>query len=286
MAAGDPIRLGSASGLALIPMSNSRIQTNDYGVQYGTVTYQLGDQSSSQSVRLTLGSLYNGTLPQFNSFLVNRSGDITGGDGTTATIDVEYVKQDPKWVNIPLDSADLELKQFKLADFSGFGTLYDSLYTVVIPILHPTVNYRYSSLTAKTDLGTYGTPPGAPRLTDQIFHYSIYAFDSTQIDIEQKIINGTGTTYTIQTNGTCTRGTVNTTSTVTGIFGTSQYMTINPVDLHFQPDPKGWLCIKQDQKPLAAGGIYEIDEQWKTQYIFSGTTPGDWWQGAHQLHCT
>lgn len=286
MAAGDPIRLGSASGTSLIPTSNSRIETDEYGVQRGTVSYQLGDQSSSQSVRITLGSAYSGTLPQFNGFLVNRSGDISGGQGQSATIDVEYVKLDPLWVNIPLDSAELELKQFQFAQLSGFGTLYDALVTAVIPVLHPTVSYRYSSATAKSDLGKYGTPTGAPTLSNQIFHYNLYALDSPQVTIEQKAITGTATLFTIDTNGGCTRTTTNVSSTMTGLFGTSQFGVINPVDLVFQPDPKGWLCVKQDQKPLAAGALYEIDEQWKTQYIFSGTQPGDWWTGAHQVRCT
>lgn len=285
MPAGDPIRLGSALS-GLIPDANSRISTDEYGVQRGTINYYLGDQSNAQSSRFTLGASYAGTLSQFNGFLVNRSGDIAGAEGQTAQINVEYVRIDPKWINIPLDSADLELKQIKVQDTSGFGTLYDSLLTVVIPILHPTVSYKYANATAKQDLGTYGTPTGAPNIREQVFSLNIVGLDNTSIDIEQKTISISTTLLTFHADGTCTKSSVATTSTFTGIFTQGAASVVNPLDIHFVPDPRGWLCIKQDQKPLAAGALYEIDETWKTNLVFSGTSPGSWWNGSHTVHCT
>src|SRR5438045_422766 len=157
MAVDDPIRIGTAAASALIAEAGSRIATDDFGVQHGSVRHWLGDQSLAQSSRFALGASYSGSLPQFSGFLVEKSGDITGIDAKCANLDVLYAKIDSLWSNVPKRTHDLQLVNITPGDISSYGALAQTLYEIIVPIPHPVISYKYASASFPTSLGTYGT---------------------------------------------------------------------------------------------------------------------------------
>jgi hypothetical protein len=288
MAADDPIRIGAAALTSLITESGSHIATDDFGVQHGTVRHFLGDQSLAQSSRFSLGTSYSGSLPQYSGFFVEKSGDITGIDGKCANLDVQYARLDPLWVNIPKRTHDLQLVNIRPADLgTGYGELYDTFVQMIIPIPHPVITYKYASASYPSSLATYGTPVNAPTVPDFLFRPQFHDFTSTSLDIEQRVVSGTATLITLDiTDGTCVRSTYPYSSTVTGVFSQLGIGLINLFNLNFTADPNGWFCLKEDVTPTGAGAFYLIEQQWKRNYIFNGTSAGTWWQGGgHQIRC-
>ena len=285
----DPIRIGSVSGATLIPDQGSSITTSDFGVQRGTIRHFLSDQSLVQASRFNLGSSYTGSLPQFSTFFVEKSGDIQGIDGKCCYLDVTYARIDPLWVKLAKVGRDLEIKQIKVADTVGFGTLLDSFLTVVIPIAHPLVTYRYSSSSIPGQIGVYSSNAagGAPTISNQVIPFNVFDFTNPSLDIEQKSIAANGVLIQFNAGGGCTRTNFSTTTTFTGFFVTSPLGLVNTMNVTFSPNPAGWLCIKEDANPIANGQVYEIEQQWKMTMIYSGVSPGTWWQtgGGHRVTC-
>jgi hypothetical protein len=290
VAAGDPIVLGQgASSGALIPAPGSIIKTDEFGVQRGTLRYQLGDQSKAQS-RPAVGSLYTGSMPQFSGFYVDAPGDIVGAEGKAAFIDVDYVRVDPLFVVIPRKLSELEIKQINVAGSDAFAsTIGESLFTINIPIIHPIVQYKFSQLAPTSVLGTYSTTlPNAPTIGQTIFQLSNFNLTDSSIDIEEKTVTYNVTTLAIDpttTPPTCVKSTAPQSTTIMGFFSQAALGLINPINYIFSPDPKGWLCIKDDNIPLAGGKLFAIEQQWKTQLVFSGTQKGTWWNDGTQI-CT
>lgn len=284
--ADEPIRIGSTS---LVPDQGSQISTNDFGMQRGTARHWIGDQSDAQSSRFALGASYSGSLPQFIGFYVDKSGDITGLDGKCAYLDVGYARIDPLWQKLAKVGRDLELKQIKVAETTGFGSLYDSLLTYVVPIGHPTVTYKYSASSIPGQLGSYSSNAGGggvPSIGNYVFHFNTVDFSNPSVQIQQKTLSTTVTAYIIYQNGTCTTSTSTSTATVTGIFTQNQLDAINLYDFVFSPDPRGWLCLKEDCNPVANATLYEIEQSWKLTMLFNGTQQGTWWRGGRIVHCT
>lgn len=285
--ADEPIRLGTAALSTLVAESGSHITTDDFGLQHGTVRHWLGDQSVAQSSRFALGSSYSGTLPQFSGFYVDKSGDITGIDGKCANLDVEYVRLDPLWSNVPKRTHDLQLVNVSTADpGAGFGQLTETFSQALVPMPHPVLTYKYASASYPSSLGTYSANPGsAPTMADFVFKLQNHDFTSSSLTTEQRTVTVTGTLITFNPDGSCTRTTYTTAATFTGVFASTAISTINIFNLNFTIDPQGWFCIKEDVTPTGAGAFYLIEQQWKRNYVFNGASPGTWWTGGHQIHC-
>ncbi len=135
MAAGDPIKLGSASGSSLVPEPGWQIQTNDFGTDVAELTYNLGNQSSAMTVRPSRGDSYSGGLSALSGFICDSSA-VMGGEGTTAKIKAVYMLPNPKFkrvVSVTYNTVVLN------AETGGVTTL--------IPIPEPAVVRRYVNTT-------------------------------------------------------------------------------------------------------------------------------------------
>jgi hypothetical protein len=216
---GSPIILGSAaSNTVLTPDAGSSIKTDEYGIQRGTIRFQLGDQAYAQNLRPAAGSLYTGSLPQFKDFLVDEPGDILGGEGKTAFLPVTCAKLDPKFVKLPVESQDIEFRDVTIT----LGVVVTVLPNIPVP--HPVLTYKFATdqKPIVRQRGTWlkgGQLPGAPIINKYVF------------------LNSTASKFGL-------------------------VFIIQP--------PDSWLCIKEDIKPLCAGKLYQIEQQWKQTYYFYG----------------
>jgi len=287
--AGSPIKIGSAALAALIPGIPSRIVTDEFGVQHGQLPYQLGDQTISQNLRLTQGTLYNGTLPQFNGFFVERSGDITGREAGAAIVEVQYAQIDPKFIILPSRSHDLQIVTVSAGDLSGFNQIFETLQNVIIPIPHPVITYKFSATTVPGKLGQFSQNPGnAPTIGQYIYSIEIFNFISPgAVTVEQKTISINATTFILDpSSNTCTKTTTPVSVTAQGVFVQNNLNFINPFNIIFSPGPNGWQCLREDAQPICGGQIYLIEQQWKMLMVASGMTPGTFWANAIPVHCT
>lgn len=270
MAADDPIRIGSAATAALIAESGSRIATDDFGVQHGTITHWLGDQSLAQSSRFALGAAYSGSLPQYSGFYVEKSGDITGIDGKCAELDVQLAKIDPLWQTLPRVKFDLELKQMRLGDLAAELAFMESLFTLVIPIPHPVIDLTFGSATRPNQIGSYGTPSGAPSVGTYTFKVNQFTLSQnphlTQVDSFSGLF-----AHVIGQN--CFQSQIGSPPHLDGqISGTSR--ADDALNISFAPDPTGWICITENVNPICGNAILLIQQVWTRRYTFSSFSGG------------
>src|SRR5215467_10219205 len=237
--AGSPIKIGSAALAALIPGIPSRIVTDEFGVQHGQLPYQLGDQTISQNLRLTQGTLYNGTLPQFNGFFVERSGDITGREAGAAIVEVQYAQIDPKFIILPSRSHDLQIVTVSAGDLTGFNQIFETLQSVIIPIPHPLITYNFASTTVPGKLGQFSQNPGnAPTIGQYIYNIEIFNFlQSGNVLVEEKTITYNATTLILNGDGTCSKSTTPVSIQAQGVFTQNSLSFINPFNIIFSPSP-------------------------------------------------
>jgi len=237
MAAGSPIPLGSAaSSNVLIPDSRSKIATDDFGIQRGTIRFQLGNQSFAQNLRPAKGSPYTGDLPQFRGFLVDYPGDIQGEEGQAAYVDVTYAKLDPRFVMEPQLGHDLEYRDAGFLTDFGSGGLF--LQQPQIPIPHPLVSVKFSDTKAQNKLGKTETPAFLPKIDRYVYPVNVVTgatIQNTKDSLEIVSLN-------VQT----------------------------AIKMIFIPKPDGWLCVKDDNVPVCGGKFFQVEQQWKMFYIFAG----------------
>lgn len=282
--AGNPIKIGSATLAALIPGIPSRIITDEFGVQHGVIPYQLGDQTISQNLRLTPGTLYNGTLTQFNGFFVERSGDITGREASAAIVEIGYAQIDPKFIVLPRRSHELQIASI-IPSSQSLSGIFDTLTIQPVPIPHPVLVYKFSRTTVPGQLGTYGTPTNAPSISNYVYQVNTFNINPN-ITVQQKTITVSATLDTFNADGSCTRIPFSFTAVFTGVFSNNTLSLINPINFVFVPNPAGWLCIKEESTPICGGQLYLIEQQWKLNLVFSGSQAGTWWSNAIPVHCT
>jgi hypothetical protein len=147
---------------------------------------------------------------------------------------VTYALPDPKFVYVPSDSHDLELRDIPIVNGSV------SLTLSAVPIPHPTIKYRFSDTKRQGKLSTYSlNPPKAPTLPAQIV-LNVRDFP----DPDTRFLNsGTALAFT------------------------------QPYDVYFRLHPKGWLCTKDDSNPVCGGKFFEIEQEWKRYLIYVGWFP-------------
>jgi hypothetical protein len=232
----DPIRTGSVSSSSLVPDEGSQIKTDDFGISWGTIRYQAGNQSLVSAARPTQGDAYLGSLPQFSGFYVDKSGDITGGPGASAELEVTYAKQDSLFVKTPERGHDLEMRDMtSLVTTLLSGAFYIvpsiipgqidtlSLSLQAVPVPHPTLSYKFSSTTAVDQLGTYSTSSNltsAPTIVPYIYKLPLKV-------------------------------------------GVHNYGIV------FLPNPQGWLCLQNDVTSICGGRFFEIQQRWKMTMLFT-----------------
>jgi len=285
--AGDPIRIGSASGSTLVPGIPSRIITDEFGVQHGVVPYQIGDQSLSQGARITPGTLYSGSLSQFNGFFVERSGDITGREAGCAIIDIQYAQIDPKFIVLPTKGHDLQILAFPTAELTGFNQILETLTTITVPLVHPLLTYKFAANSIPGKLGQYGTPANAPSIGQYTYNIEIINFvNGANVDVETKTVSYNATVLTSNPDGTCTKTTSPVSVKLQALFVVNSLSFINPTNIVFAPNPAGWQCIKEDAQAICGGQIYLIEQQWKMTMVWAGLAPGTFWSNAIPVHCT
>jgi hypothetical protein len=228
--AGQPIPLGSARTGALIPDIGSSVATNDYGIDEGRVRHSLGDQSLAQQRRPKRGGPYAGTLPQFKGMFVDRSA-IVGAEGKACFVDVDYKALNSGWgIQPPEQSAEMEVR-----DLTSFG---DNLFTSgrgqTLHLPHPVLTYKFADTKPSNKRGTYALElPNAPTIGQ--FEFEVIWINSVQ-----------------------------------GEDGNISITTRNNYSLIFSPHPSGWFCMKDDCEPLCGGRLFQIEQQWKRFYLWTG----------------
>ncbi len=278
MAGTVPIRLGDANTSSLIPKSNSTIRTDDFGIQRGSISYSLGDQTVSQASRISIGTSYFGMLTQFSGFYVQSSGDITGQDGQTSSIDISYARIDPLAIIEPVLTTDIELKQIQIGNLPTVLGFLETLYTVVIAIPHPVIKFRFGSSSRPNQIGTYGTPSGAPSVGVYNVKVDQSRIQSAFMTQQDQIIPG-GIFIEIFPAGTCSE-TLLTKPIIGGTFSANAPSPSDALNLSFRPDSNGWFCQTENSTSICNGRIFAIEQSWINRYTFSSLSGGSVWQGT------
>ncbi len=245
MAGTSPIRLGSAGSAALVPTTSSSISTDEFGVQHGTITYNVGPETAAAGLRISLGSAYSGTLGSFSGFVVEKSGDIKGAEGNCATVDVGYAKIDPLFVRtIEVDS---------VLNYSSNALSQLVIWTAgiaqnnIFGFPDPTVSVKYASAT-EPNIGTSGiysmNPLNFPDTPDILVPFTFHVLAGSVISYWD------GMTFT----------------SVGPLEGPATFI----FNLDFISNPRGWQLTKIVSNPIANRSFFAIEEQWRNFYTFRG----------------
>lgn len=262
MPAGDPIRLGSAAGTQLIFESNSTVTTSDSGIQSCSVKALYGDGQNVFSVIPAAGVSFNSVfgnsyLP--SSFLV----DYTEGgptidylDGRVARVTITFKRQDPAQTNSRKIFVDSTINyQSALGPMSWILASGTEASENIFGFPEPVVTVKYNSNT-RPGIGSGGlaqlyAQPGSPNASGFP--------DAPDITVPISIPVAAGAVVTYF-NGT------------TFVTVTLSVPTLFNFILVFKANPRGWQLIKLKSDPVASSNFYDVEENWRNFYVFTGVT--------------
>lgn len=213
----------------------SQISCDDYGIDTGTLTLEYPDADTAKAHRPVPGQTYQGgASPEFNGMFVHSTGMIRSV-GNVAKIDVTLKALCAGWIKKPVLGSDNKDTSLTLVANVTRDTFLVAILNKVIDVLipQPTVTYRY---------GVAGQRPRSPLGT------------FGEPDDAPSVSDVTYTTQNVS-------------------FGDFANPTVNQVTVTWEPDARGWMCIRYEATPLCGGRIYQIDEQWKRFYYLKSEPP-------------
>lgn len=268
MPAGDPIRLGSATGTTLIFEANSTVTTSDSGIQSCSVKALYPDGQNVFNAIPAAGTPFssvfgNSYLP--SNFLV----DYTEGgagieylEGRVARVTITFKRQDPTQTNtrkIFVDStlnynSPLVQQTLTFLVYSGGSVSTASAGGTFSPMgfPDPIVTVKYSS-SSRPSIGAGGLSqlyalPGSQNAQGFPDTPTISIPVSIPIQVGATVTYFDGTEF--QTVGPFTH-----TSTMNSI-------------IEYRPNSLGWQLTRLKSDPQAAANFWDVEEEWRTTYFF------------------
>lgn len=244
-------RLGVLAASALNEQVGSAVETNEFGVDVGTMIYTYGAEATAYSSRPAPGAAYAGSLPEFTGSYADDNPKMVRQRGGIYIIQVTYCKLNSAFATrVQTDSSIRWLSPATLD--TGIDSVFPLVNSSIIPLPEPTTSLQYSAATASAlfEGGNFYIDSLNPRwslfppVANVVIKLPLYVTTDPSPNfpgiVFQKI-------------------TVN---------GTDFWIVI--VAATFNPNPKGWALTKLRQNKRCAGAIWEIVENWRMQYFFQG----------------
>lgn len=257
----DPIKLGSATSSSLVFETGSRVTTSDSGIQSCSVKALCSDGANVFNNLPAAGTPFStvfGTSYLPASFLVDYTDsgpEIEYLEGKIARVTFNFKRPDPTQLNVRKIFVDSVINYTTtLSDLytAPIGTTVADKFSGNFGFPEPVVTVKYNSVT-RPEIPMYGNlyalsgssrAQGFPALADITVPYSpIVAVGAMGVYFD-------GSTWVE--------------------FGPLTVQTIFTFNQIFKPNPLGWQLVRLKTQPNAAASFYDIEEEWRQFYFFTG----------------